>query len=239
MREKPKIGMEVDDPILSDILQWDVRSWFPALKYWEASINWDVPKKTLELGAREGGLALWTALNGADSTCSDRGNAETVARPLHEAHGVADAMTYLNIDATDIPFENEFDLIMFKSIIGGVGYGNRKDRQHQVFRQIHKALKPGGKLLFAENLAASPLHRFLRKRFVKWGDDWRYVTVADIREFTSEFAKTEIKTTGVAAAFGRKEQQRSMLAKLDGVFLTAVCPPQWRYIAYGIAEKAV
>lgn len=73
-------------------------------------------------------------------------------------------ITYQDIDATQIPYENEFDIIVFKSIIGGIGRNDNKEIQQLVFNQIYKALKPGGQLLFAENLSASPLHRF----FSKW-----------------------------------------------------------------------
>jgi len=36
-------------------------------------------------------------------------------------------------------------------------------------------LKPGGWLLFAENLKGSMLHRLLRKTFVRWANYWRYL----------------------------------------------------------------
>jgi len=229
--------ISLGDPAVTDILEWDVKSWFPALRYWDDTVEWNQVEHVLDLGARRGGLSLYAALKGVSVVCSDRTGTEASARPLHDKYGLAESITYADIDATDIPYEGAFDLVMFKSVIGGVGYGDRKDRQHEVFRQIYKALKPGGMLIFAENLTASRVHRFLRKQFTRWGADWRYVTVPELREFTSEFSRTEIRTTGVSATFGRTEKQRSVLATIDRVILNAAVPFGARYIAYGCAVK--
>jgi hypothetical protein len=36
---------------------------------------------------------------------------------------------------------------------------------------------------------------------------------------------------------GRNESQRNFLSKLDEIILNKVCPDNWKYIIYGIAEK--
>jgi SAM-dependent methyltransferase len=222
---------------VNDILQWDVQSWSPALNYWEEHISWNPETLALELGGRQGGLSLWLALKGIRVICSDLSGARLTAEPLHQRYGVTSLITYEDIDATSIPYENHFDLIVFKSIIGGIGRNNQPDMQRKVFNEILKALKPGGKLLFAENLSASPIHRFLRRKFIKWGGYWRYVTLQELKEFMQDFNSLSIESTGVIAAFGRSESQRGLLSHIDAAVLNQLSPRNWRYIGYGIAEK--
>ncbi len=220
-----------------DIIQWDVRSWSKALSYWEKNIEWDEIHNGLELGGREGGLALWLALKGKTTICSDLKDVKSTAEHLHQRYNVATLIEYQDINATSIPYENHFDIIVFKSIIGGIGRNDNYEIQQQVFKEIHKALKPGGKLLFAENLIASTFHQRLRKRFVNWGNSWRYVSVKEMNEFLQDFSSFEIKTTGVLGTFGRNEGQRNFLSKIDELVLNRICPNSWKYISYGIAVK--
>lgn len=220
-----------------DIIQWDVRSWSKALHYWETRVDWAKVQTCLELGGREGGLSLWLALKGKEVVCSDLANVQNTAKPLHLRHNVASRIKYQDIDATDIPYENFFDVVVFKSILGGIGRNDNAEMQLKVFKEIRKALKPGGKLLFAENLSASPLHRWARKKFVGWGSYWRYISASEMQDFLKEFSSHDIQTTGVMAAFGRTEGQRNFLALLDKTIFNSVCPGNWKYIVYGVAEK--
>jgi SAM-dependent methyltransferase len=220
-----------------DIIQWDIRSWSKALTFWEDHVDWENVENGLELGGHEGGLSLWLALKEKTIVCSDLKDVKSTAEKLHLKHGVSSFITYQDIDATNIPYENHFDIIVFKSIIGGIGRDNNYEIQQKVFKEIYKALKPGGKLLFAENLIASPLHRFMRKRFVKWGNAWRYVSVKEMNKFLSDFSTFQLKTTGVLASFGRNESQRNVLSKIDEIVLNRVCSENWKYISYGIAVK--
>lgn len=223
--------------LTKDIIQWDVKSWSEALLYWDQNIDWDKIKNGLELGGREGGLSLWLALKGKETICSDLNGVKNTAEPLHLAHNVSSFIKYQDIDATNIPYENHFDIIVFKSIIGGIGRNNNFEIQQKVFKEIHKALKPGGKLLFAENLIASPFHQQLRKKYVKWGNSWRYLSIEEMKELLKDFSTFDLKTTGVASTFGRNENQRNFLSSIDQIVLNKVCPESWKYISYGIAEK--
>jgi SAM-dependent methyltransferase len=227
----------LEKTFLKSILQWDVQSWSKALFFWEEKIDWDKISTGLELGGREGGLSLWMAQKGLKVICSDLENVKVIAEPLHLAHKVSDKISYQDIDATNIPYENHFDVIVFKSIIGGIGNGNNYEKQVAVFKQIYKALKPGGKLLFAENLIASTFHQKLRSRFTNWGDAWRYISTEELTVFLKDFSFYEVKTTGVFATFGRNEKQRTFLYKLDELVFNRIFPKRWRYIAYGMAQK--
>ncbi|MFN5843088.1 MAG: SAM-dependent methyltransferase, partial [Bacteroidota bacterium] len=219
------------------IIQWDVKSWSKALSYWDSKVEWNKIQHSLELGGREGGLSLWLALKGKSVVCSDLKDVQKTAEQLHKRHQVSTWITYQDIDATNIPYEEYFDLIVFKSIIGGIGRNDNYKNQHKVFKEIYKALKPGGKLLFAENLAASAVHRRLRKRFVQWGSSWRYVSLDEMKEFLSDFSYYDSKATGLLGTFGRTERQRNVLSAVDDLVLNKICPDRWKYICYGIAEK--
>jgi SAM-dependent methyltransferase len=220
----------------SEIIRWDVKIWSKSLDYWENNIDWQAVQNCLELGGREGGLSLWLALKGKKVVCSDLKNTKITAEKLHAAYNISTLISYQDIDATNIPYENFFDIIIFKSIIGGIGKNDNIEIQRKVFEEIHKALKPGGKLLFAENLIASPFHQYARKKFVSWGESWRYVSIAELTLFLRQFSAYNIKTTGFFSAFGRNERQRQLLGAIDAL-LNKIIPDKWKYVSYGIAQK--
>ena len=154
----------MEKELIKDIIQWDSENWSQPLLFWgERLSNENKALKCLELGCREGGLSLWLALKGYSVISSDLEKTEMVAKPLHQKYNLQDRIIYQNINATSIPYENYFDVIIFKSILGGIGRNNNLKMQQEVILQIHKALKPGGKFLFAENISATILHRFFRK----------------------------------------------------------------------------
>jgi len=226
-----------DERLLADIIHWDVRNWSQAVKFWDRHVDWSQVHTCLELGGREGGLALWMALKGKSVVCSDLMDVERTAKEFHRKYQLDAAIRYQDIDATQIPYENEFDVIAFKSVLGGIGRNGNKRAQQVAIDQIHKALKPGGKLLFAENLTASGFHKFIRRKFVRWGDSWRYVTLAEVDEFLSNFTNVQIRTTGVLGAFGRTERQRRAFGAIDQTIVNRITPARWKYIVFGIAEK--
>lgn len=223
---------------MTDVLAWDAGNWSIALDYWKRHGQLSAgPLQCLEIGANQGGLSAWLASMGHDVVCSDLRGCEDRARPLIERSGVIDRVRFEDIDATAIPYENHFDIVIFKSVLGGVGHGDAVERQRAAIASIHGALKPGGRLLFAENLTGSGLHKFFRRHFVRWGNGWRYVTIEEMRDFLRPFSTLTYDTTGVLGTFGRSEPQRRMLAQVDRAALNAAVPPHWRYIMYGVATK--
>jgi SAM-dependent methyltransferase len=227
----------MDKALVKDIIQWDVDTWSNIISFWEKEVDFSKKGNALELGGHQGGLSLWLALKGFNIVCSDLINVEQTAQPLHQKHMVSHLIHYQDIDATNIPFENQFDIIVFKSILGGIGRQNNIGAQQKTFDEIYKALKPGGVLLFAENLSASRFHRGLRKSFVNWGDSWRYVSIHEMETFLNEFKDVDYRTTGFLATFGRTEKQRSFLAKLDKLIMNPILPKKWKYMMYGVAKK--
>lgn len=226
----------MDHPPLADILQWDVRNWSRAIEYWDRAVDWSRVETCLEVGAGEGGLSLWLAAKGKHVVCSDLHNTQSKAAPHHRKYNLDSLVEYRDVDATNMPYRDHFDIIAFKSVLGGIGQSG-KHVQQRVIDEILKALKPGGKLLLAENLVASRLHRFLRARFVRWGRDWRYVTVAEMRGFLRNYSHVELRTTGVLGTFGRSERQRRLLGAFDQRVLNPLTPEGWQYIVYGTAQK--
>jgi hypothetical protein len=63
------------------------------------------------------------------------------------------------------------------------------------------------------------------------------VSVKEMKEFLKDFSSRQIKTTGVLGTFGRNESQRNLLSTIDELILNKICPVNWKYISYGIAEK--
>ncbi|MEW6774416.1 MAG: class I SAM-dependent methyltransferase [Bacteroidota bacterium] len=223
--------------LYNDIVQWDINSWSVALDIWDKDIDWSNKKTALEIGARNGGLSLWLALKNIDVICSDIENPQALALPLHQKYNVQHLISYQSIDATQIPFENYFDIIVFKSVLGGIGRNNNFQLQQKAIQEMHKALKKDGVLLFAENLVASPFHQKLRKKFVKWGNEWRYLNLNELKILLNIFSSYQIKTTGFLAAFGPKESQRKFLSYLDKLIFNHIVPDNYKYIAYGFAIK--
>lgn len=221
----------------SDIIQWDVKAWSHALHYWESHVEWNNISNALELGSRQGGLSLWLGLKGISVTCSDVDNTYETARPLHAKYSIERFIEYKIINACEIPYENHFELIVFKSILGGIGYNNNWNAQKLALKQIHKALKPKGYLLFAENLLASRFHRMMRNKFAAWGSQWRYPSLNEMRILLRDFSAFELKTRGVTGTFGRSERQRTILSSVDNTLLNALTPNSWKYIGYGVARK--
>jgi SAM-dependent methyltransferase len=225
--------------LLANVIRWDVRNWGEALGWWaeHARARFD-NCLALEIGGRSGGLSLWLALQGARVVCSDLEEPTPLARDLHEAYGVRQRVTYASLDATALPFTEAFDLIVFKSVLGVIGNRNRPERQRIAIEEMHRALKPGGELLFAENLTGSPIHTVGRRIGSRWGRTWRYVTLNEMAQYLSPFESVRTRTTGFTGAFGRTERQRRVLGALDQALLDALVPARWRYILFGVARKA-
>jgi SAM-dependent methyltransferase len=223
---------------LAEFIEWDVCNWSKALSYWtrHTKINF-TNCSALELGARNGGLSLWLALQGARVVCSDIDTPGDSARMLHDSRGVSHLIRYESIDMTSIPYENEFDIIVFKSVLGPVGRLGGKLSQARALSEIHKTLKKGGELFFAENHIGSSVHQFLRRKFVPWGGSCRYLSISDMKEFMLPFSKVQYCTIGFSGAFGRSEWQRSILGVLDEKVFDHFVPAGWRYIIAGIAGK--
>jgi SAM-dependent methyltransferase len=218
-------------------VEWDVRNWGIALDFWLAHSTKRLSEcKVLEIGTNTGRLSLWLASQGAKVICSDVNRVRREAVELHQSNGLAHLIEHQTIDATNIPYAEEFDIVVFKSVLGAIGDG-AKEPQTKAVSQMHKALKKGGELFFAENLVASPMHMFLRRKMISWGETWRYVTIEEMNEFLAPFSEKRLRTIGFAGTFGRNEAQRNLLALGDKHIFERIVPERWKYIIAGVATK--
>lgn len=227
------------EELIKDIVEWDVKNWWRAIEYWEETKQFDdmKGKKVLDIGGRGGGLSLYWALKGAEVICSDvSGDSFENAKLLHQKYGVENKIKYEVIDATKIPYQNVFDMICFKSVLGGVGYDDNFDRQKQAMESIYAALNENGTLCFCENLIASPVHQFARKKFTGWGSRWRYLTTDEIKELTKEFQTIKFRTFGFWRVFGRTKWLSNVLGTLDG-YIDRSIKEENRYIISCVCSK--
>lgn len=175
--------------------------------YWESILDYK-SKVTyaLELGGgTNGGLSLWLASKGYKVICSAYEEISEETKVIHNKYNFSQQIEYKIIDALSIPYEEVFDIICFKSMLGRIARENDIKIAENVLSQIQKALKPGGNLLFAENLSSSLLYKLLRNRYGALKNNLRYFTVSEIKELFRNFSSLNYKTFGFIGCFGRNE----------------------------------
>lgn len=223
---------------IHDIIGWDTATWSKALCAWDEVIP-DLANAlaALELGAGRGGLSIYLALHGCRVVCSDVESPELLAKPIHQQHRFGEQISYRAVDATSIPYaDSSFDVVAFKSLLGGIGGHRGQEFIGQSVSEIHRILRPGGFLLFAENLVGSSIHMYMRRRFVKWGQSWHYLSHDEIEILLRPFSRRRVETAGFLSAFGRSELQRSFLYMVDKL-INPVIPDSQHYLVYGWAQK--
>lgn len=225
--------------LLLDVLGWDVITWAASLDHWQRYASVDLTCcRALEIGAGEsGGLSLWLALQGCDVTCTSPGGVSDRVRALHRRYGVAHRVRYASLDALELGEREAYDVIAFKSVLGGIGTGGRFDRQQLAVTRLHAALKRGGNLLFAENLAATRAHAAFRARFGAGKDLWRYVTVQDMNMLLKPFSEVRYRTAGFLGTWGASDTQRRLCGAVDSFLCRWVVPSTWQYVVIGVAVK--
>lgn len=231
----------MDQALLRDVIEWDTVTWGRAVSYWQAEqLNCTNVHGggayVLDIGSRGGGLSLMFALMGCQVHCTDLKNPKETAGPLHQRYGVESRITYWALDALKLNEEETYDIICFKSVLGGVGHHDNYEAQQKMMYNIYRALKPGGYLFFAENVVASPLHRFLRKHFISWSRYWRYVTLEEVDELCCPFSEVWHKNFGFLGAMGRNERQRVFLGSVDRL-LDRFIPASAKYCVSVVAKK--
>jgi SAM-dependent methyltransferase len=223
-------------PVLDNktILGWDVHNWSKALSYWETLLNGKKDLNCLEIGANKGGLSLWLASKGFQVTCTDVTEIGEDIKDSHKQFSFSNNITYKVLDAAHIPYSEYFDLVILKSVLGGIGRDGNIAQMEKVISEIYKCLKPGGLFLFAENISGTKMHAFFRKNF--GAKSWYFIHQKEMRNLLEKFPEKEIHTAGFLGALGLNEKMRNLFGKTDDVFFSHL-PSEWNYMAYGYAKK--
>lgn len=236
-------GRATNDFPVQDIIEWDVRNWAQLLHYWQPVLE-QLPRdsRVLAIGERNGGLSLWLALMGFHVTCTDITDVAASARPLHEKYGVQNLIEYRQLDIVNDEWQEEqFDIIIGKSVIGGVKptRGRSSSRNFEALEQamhnIHRLLKPGGYFFSAENLQGGLLNRYMRKR-LKGGKGWYYLSLPELNRLFNVFSLVQTKTFGILPTFFSSKSVNMFMYFINRS-LQPVLPDSSKYIAFTIARK--
>lgn len=123
--------MKWEKELQKDVIEWDVVNWSRAVSFWPLDELAGKSLRVLELGARRGGLSLLFAQMGiADDDgiiiCSDLTGPSADARVLHEKYHAEDRVSYAAVDAVKFDERDAYDVICFKSVLGGIGYNDNR-----------------------------------------------------------------------------------------------------------------
>jgi SAM-dependent methyltransferase len=225
--------------LLTDVIGWDVMNWSLALNFWQSQLTVDWPScHVLELGCGDNGsLSLWFALQKSSVICSGYQGVPHKTKLTHQKYAAANRIAYETIDARSISYRSMFDLVVFKSMLGGIVRDGPLSIAEHVLEEIFLALKPGGALLFVENLRSTMFHQVMRKKYGAGWNKWRYFTIEEIRNLCACYHTFQYATFGFLGCFGKTENQRVVLGKIDRVLARSILPPSCNYIIAGIARK--
>ncbi len=215
--------------------EWDVHHWSKALPLWEEALEGKSYSTALELGSRNGGLSLWLGMNyPMNIICSDLHSSETSAAQLHNKHEMQGTISYAAIDLMKIKLEdNSVDVVVFKSVLGAL---STYENQSIAMKEIFRVLKPGGVLLFAENLQSTLIHKTARKLFVKWAKHWRYLHINEMKDFMTRYSQFKIRTAGFSSIL-LPNAIKQLGLKVDDYLDDKNLFSGMKYIAYGYGIK--
>lgn len=243
--------MKYNKNLINDIIGWDTLTWGQSLKFFDENVNFKNIKNALELGSGiYGGYALYFASKNINTICSNPFGDFESAKKVHLKYDFSTKINYEKIDALNIPYENKFDCISFKSVMGVLG--SREDRfenvnaQKKMINNISKSLKKGGYLIFAENLKGSKFHQYIINKY-GWGKNytgWRYFSIAEYFNIVGvDFELVNYKTTGVIGNFVTKEDVpfkesiKRILGSVDTFLLNKLTKENSRYVIFFVFKK--
>lgn len=218
---------------LKEYFGWDVYVWGRSLLLWNSALV-DVDcsgKLAIEIAANKGGLSTYLFDKGFKVICTDVVIPDRDVQENHRNNNIS--VRYENQDARKFTYPNNHaDVIIFKSFLGYLS----KDDQVLALSEIYRVLKPGGKLLFAENLKATRLHTYARSKFVPWGTTWNYVRYDEVSTLFGKFDKLETDSFGFLSLFIPWPWLKCGAYYVDRL-IHSVLPPSTQYVLIGVAVK--
>ena len=216
---------------LKDITEWDTVNWGKAIKYIEKLCLPIKECQVLEIGSRNGGMSLFFANRGGRCLCTDIKEPGNKAKDKHRKYNVSDRIEYKTLDATQIPnnYENMFEIVTFKSVLGGIGSYDNIVNEQMVVEGIKHVLKKNGYVVFIENMQSTRMHRYLRRRFKNNAIYWHYQTDANIMGLFKDFVLVKKSYFGFFGLFGPNEILRRILGYIDYLF-ELFLPDSYKYV---------
>lgn len=214
--------------------EWDQRTWSRALRLWSPALarleaGATGPLRCLEVGGRRGGLSQWLADRGHSVVLTDI-DAED---PQIDGEQRVAPLDVTNLDGFD---ERGFDVIVIKSVLGSIASLGGAGAVGAAQQNLVRLVRPGGVVLFAENLRATPAHALLRRLLVPWSSRWHYFTYDELFELMGRGCEVQMGHAGIVGLLGRSERQRHWLARVD-TMVERVLPGEWHYLGYGCATR--
>ncbi len=228
----------MENRLLKDIIGWDTETWRKFLSFLENTGIDFRDKHVLEVGAGNGGLSLYFVMKGADVVCTDLVWRDGITEN-HKRNDVADRITYRQVGINDLSryYENTFDIIVCKAVLGGIGIAGNGDLPEGI-HEVYQCLKPGGYFIFCDSMHASLIHTAARKRF---GSHWHYFRREEIMALCHEFTLVREHYYGYLAPFTRilKDHYRirNFFGKLDSVFFEKILPDSKKYMGCFVFRK--
>lgn len=237
-----QLNKKFDKEIIKDTIGWDILNWSKSLSFLCEKVDLTKIDNALELGGGESsaGYSLFLASKKIKTIFSNYDDSFENALKIHKKYAFSKYIQYEKIDALNIPYKNHFDLVVFKSMLGGIIRQQDLNVGNIVFNQIYNSLRKGGYLFFAENLKSTQLHSFLRKKITHGRGEkpWRYLTLNQIIAIAkSNFKDIDFTTKGFLGCFGYLESQKNILSIIDSIFLDKIIPNKYNYIAIFICKK--
>ena len=163
-------------------------------------------------------------------------------RDVHLEYPFSGKIKYGKIDVLNIDpiYKDRFDLIVFKSVIGGLNGFDHKKNAEEVISQIYDCLNHNGYLFFAENLVSTRFHMYIRNKY-GWGKNkkgWNYYKIDELTSaIKKRFTKFSYETKGFLGCFGRNEFQKRILGNVDNYIFNSLLSDENKYIFFCICRK--
>ena len=195
------IGTFLSKKLIDYTIVWNFGIWSRAIRYWGECLSGSdfSNMKVLEIGAnKRSAVSLVFADKGADCTLGyyplPKDSPEHFLKNMDlELDGTVNVIP-LNI--FEMPFNEEFDIVCMKSVLGGISKLNDCDNWSKGIDAAWEAVKPGGYLALAENVRGTFMHDYMRKNYRKNSKPWNYFSPNKYINKVQSLGKYKWKTFG-------------------------------------------